>query len=370
MRCPYCQAENRLGARFCGRCGEALEVQSEPVHATAVGAGRDRAAEATEVAGGASARDSGTHPALAGSPAACPTCGSPLKPGARFCGRCGSVVATAAEHTGSAEAGHPEADPVLPVGMPSSPTVRESPQQTFAADSVPSTQGPPRRDVGPVVVPYARPAMPAGSGPADSQKTTAVRTASAVGAGRNRAAGSRRATGRPAWLVAAVTAVVSGACFFCIVAALAVGPAFGGSVPSLAPEDLTRPDLTILVEEAYISDMVSAALPDAIDGDAMLDVQPGNLIVTTIDFQLLIVRLQVVVNSRIAVEGGRIGVGVESIETGGRNLLDLIGMDQLVLGEDITGAIQDVLEDELGEGVRLLAVSTDETRVILTARWE
>jgi hypothetical protein len=237
--------------------------------------------------------------------------------------------------------------------MPSSPTVREIVQQSSPAVPVSGTQGTPLRDAVVVAPPAHRPAAVETALPAESRPRR-----------------GREVEGRPAWLVAVVTAIVSGACFLCVVLALAAGPAFGTALPPLAPEDPTRPDITILVEEAYISDMVSSGLPDAIDGDAALDVQPGNLIVTTIDFQLLIIRLQVVVNSRIAVEEGRIGVKVESIETGGQDLLDLIGMDQLVLGEDITGVIQNVLEDELGEGVRLLAIATDEARVILTARWE
>jgi len=65
---------------------------------------------------------------------------------------------------------------------------------------------------------------------------------------------------------------------------------------------------------------------------------------------------------------------VESIETGdGSNrydLLDLLGKDELVLGDDITQLVQGTLEEELGEGAQLLTIGTDETRVILTARWE
>jgi hypothetical protein len=61
---------------------------------------------------------------------------------------------------------------------------------------------------------------------------------------------------------------------------------------------------------------------------------------------------------------------VESVETGGRDVLDLVGIDQITLGEDITGRIQQGLEEELGEDARLLAIETDETHVILTARWE
>jgi hypothetical protein len=151
---------------------------------------------------------------------------------------------------------------------------------------------------------------------------------------------------------------------------LAVAPAFTQDVSPLPEADPSQPDITILVQEAYISDMVGEALPEGVDGEAVLDIRPGNEIVTTVDFTLLIVRLTVVVNAGIAVEDGQVAVWVESVEAGGRDVLDLVGVDQITLGENITGEIQEGLEEELGEGARLLTIVTDETHVILTARWE
>jgi len=115
---------------------------------------------------------------------------------------------------------------------------------------------------------------------------------------------------------------------------------------------------------------VSAAMPAAIGGNPRLDVQPDNQIVVTVDFSLVLVRFEVGTYTRLTVEDGRVKVSIERIEAGGRNLLDLIGMDQIALGDEITGLIQQTLENELGPGSRLLAIATDEDRVILTARWE
>lgn len=309
MQCPHCHAENRAGARFCRRCGEALEVQQE----------QSQAPDAL----------------------VCPACGSPLKAGARFCGHCGSVVTPAEPDNppGSLEAGALEASPVV---TPAAQTMREIVPQPLPSAPVSRIQ-----DALPQGIMTSATSRPPSGAPLGS-----------------------RPTRKPQWFIAAIAALAVGTLSLCLVLALAAGPAFGRVVPALPPIDLTRPDLTILVKEAYLSDMVGEALPEVVDGTAVLDVQPGNLIVVTVDFQLLIIRLQVVVNSRIAVEEGRIRVSLESIETGGHDLLDLVGMDQLELGEDITGTIQDVLEDELGEGARLLAISTDDDQVTLTARWD
>lgn len=60
MRCPDCGHNNRLGARFCVRCGASLE-------------------------------QSATGDALAPN---CPVCGTPVRTGASFCPRCGAVLQT------------------------------------------------------------------------------------------------------------------------------------------------------------------------------------------------------------------------------------------------------------------------------------
>jgi hypothetical protein len=311
MQCPHCHAENRPGARFCGHCGEVLEVQPEAVEA-------------------------------AGS-LICSVCGSSLKPGAKFCGRCGNAVAVEAvpESQVSWEGARrpeprPEAGPPgleAWVGVPEPSAQRDPFERTSPVAQVQGIRDVPRPDA------------------------TAVRQV------------SRPARSSP-WPYAAVMLLLSASLSCCLVMVLATAPASGRSVPPPGPPDSSRHDITILVEEAYLSDMVGESLPAIIDGEAALDVQPEGLVVVTIDFQVLIIRLQVVVISRISVEDGRIRVDVESIETGGHDLLDLIGMDDFTLGEDITGAIQNVLEDELGEGARLMTISTDEARVILTARWE
>ncbi len=318
MECPRCHAENRPDARFCGRCGEVLAQPEEKV-----GAGLP----------------------------ACPLCGRPIKSEAKFCGHCGAPVSLEPSGGSGAQAS--------PVAEPGAGGFAQTVMQPATVAPTPVAERADR-----VQMPSPAP-VPIGDGLSPQLESRLPPAAPAPKVGRT-ASRSRR----PAWILLVVMALASGTFFACLVVGLAVAPAFGRTMPPLPLRSSDRPDITISVEEVYLSDMVGEALSDIIDGEATLDVRPGNLIVVTIDFELLIIRLQVVVNSRISVEQGRICVAVESIETGGHDLLDLLGMDQLVLSEDITQVIQGTLEEELGEGAQLLTIDTDETRVILTARWE
>lgn len=141
-------------------------------------------------------------------------------------------------------------------------------------------------------------------------------------------------------------------------------------MPSPPEIDPTQPDITILVEEAYVSDMLGGALPEGFDGEAALDVRPGNKLVITAAFDLLLFRLDVIVNAGITVEAGEVQVWVKSVESGGRDLLELINVDQVTLSQDVANVIQKGLEDELGPGSRLLSITTTAEQIILTARWE
>lgn len=234
----------------------------------------------------------------------CPNCGFDNRMGARFCGRCGSA---------------------LPVGATPAPIVF-----SVAAPS---------------------PETGAHGGVPDAYDVEQPRR-------------------RPAWILALVSFVLSCSFSVCLVMGLAALPALSATVPPAPESNLTQPDLTLFVQEAYISDMVGHVLPESVNGETTVDVQPGNVIVVATDMKLLIVRLNVLFHVGVAVADGQIQVWIERIETGGRNLLDLIGVDQFTLGQAITERIQSGLEAELGEGIRLLDITTSEDQVILTARWE
>ena len=250
----------------------------------------------------------------------CPTCGASVKPGARFCPRCGSDL-----------------------------SVFSQPPEPEAAPG----RGAPGLSAGPVMAPEPYVASPEPEIPKRPEPALPP---------------ERRL--RPMWPLAIVVALLSGLVLLCVIVAVAVGPAFGETVPSPPTADPNTPDITITVEEDYISSVIADALPAALAGDAVLDVQPDNLMVMTMNFSLVFVRLEVVVTSKVSVESGRINVAVESIETGGQDILGLLGMDDVSLGQNVTDTIQHGLEGELGAGAHLLSIKTDDQHVILTARWD
>ncbi len=242
----------------------------------------------------------------------CPGCGAALRSGARFCKRCGTQV---------------EAQD-RPAAPPSTPHRRE-PETVFAASPAPPGTDPP-------------PSAPARPPP-------------------------QRAV---PWLWGVVVFLLMGSLSCCGVFAIAMAPALSISVPPPPEADPQRADLTIYVGESYLNEAVSAALPGTTAGETDLDIQPGNQIVTTADFDLLITTLQVLVTARIGVEDGEVAVWVESIEAGGSDILDLLGVTGIEVGESITGSIAERIEKELGAGAQLLDITTSEEEVILTARWE
>ncbi len=266
MRCPKCNAENRYGARFCGRCGHPIAVAAE----TRLHQIQD-----------------------------CPICGGSVKSGARFCPQCG------ADLRASRPLKTPPPSPPMGAPEPRAPVSRQSEQGKLAV-----------------------------------------------------------------WwlglLAALLVTFVTGCLFLGIVA----GPALGRPILPQPAADPARQDITILVEEAYIAAMLGEALPHGPDSEMTVDVRAGNQILVTAGFDLVFFKLDVVVDTRITTEAGRIRIAVMAIETGGQDILSLIGIDRVEFGDRITGAIQQGLENELGGEARLLDITTDESRVILRARWD
>ncbi|MGC9347865.1 MAG: zinc-ribbon domain-containing protein [Anaerolineae bacterium] len=283
----------------------------------------------------------------------CPNCGYENRPGARFCGRCGQPTSAGSQPEGGAQL-CPQCGRELRRGARFCPHCghRLGGEPRPSGDAIPAQPA-----YTPTPVPQPKPVY---TQPPHQQREGISRY------DVNAQAQQRR----PAWALGLIGLVLSGFLGLCAVITLAVAPAFSKDMPPLSEVDPSQPDITILVQEAYISDMIGEALPEDVDGEAVLDIRPGNELVTTVDFTLLIVRLTVVVDAGIAVEDGQVAVWVESVKAGEHDVLGLVGVDQITLGENITGKIQDGLEEELGEGARLLTIVTDETHVILTARWE
>ena len=83
--CPRCGKPVRPGVRFCGNCGYSMGSPQPQPGAPATGAPTIRPADAPGLAPTVRSADAPGLAALV-----CPTCGNVLKPGAHFCGRCGT----------------------------------------------------------------------------------------------------------------------------------------------------------------------------------------------------------------------------------------------------------------------------------------
>jgi hypothetical protein len=173
-------------------------------------------------------------------------------------------------------------------------------------------------------------------------------------------------------LLGCLGAVLMSALSCLALAALAVAPALTDVVPPPPAPDPARPDITVVVAESYLNRAATDALPTTVPGEAALDVQPGNRLVVTAAFDLELVELQVVIALRLAVEAGMLQVTVESIETAGYDiidLVDLIGADSSALSAKLSAAIQEQIEAGLGAGAQLLGITTDDEHISITARW-
>jgi len=154
-----------------------------------------------------------------------------------------------------------------------------------------------------------------------------------------------------------------------MVGGLATTPALNASVPPPPASDPTRQDITIVVEESYLNRALTQALPGNGSGEAMLDVQPDNRLVVNAEFDLLMTKLKVVITLRLTAEAGQIKLTLESLEAGGQDVLELLGMDPNTLTETVSEAIQQQIEAGLGEGTQLLDIVTDEEHITIMARW-
>jgi hypothetical protein len=309
MQCPKCRQENRSQARFCVGCGAALPVAP---------------AVAPESKPEPSAR---SQPALTH---ACGACGTALKPDARFCPRCGAQVAE-----------------------PPQPPSRSVPAPTWAVPP-PVEAGPPRREQDQVRF-AAQPAedrRPPVKSPLDVEPEPVQRSPQR----------------RPAWLLGLMTAFLSALCIFCAVVGGVVGASSGGSVAAVPDADPSRPDVTVYVDETYVSTMLDGGLPEGVEGTTSLDVKPDNLLVLSTRLDLMFVRPEITVTSRLSVQEGRIQIVVEDVEAEGHDIFRLIGIDGWTLGDALVDVIQEGLERELGPGSKLMDITTDEHWIILTAR--
>jgi len=170
-------------------------------------------------------------------------------------------------------------------------------------------------------------------------------------------------------LLGCMGAAIVGLLSCCALVALVVSPAMDGSLPPRPVPDPNQEDITIIVREAYLNRVMSESLPGPMKGAATLDVQPGGLLVVTTSVDLVLQKLEVTVTLRMGVKDGELQLSLESVEAGGEDILDLLGVDREALGEAMSEAIQSQVEAGLGEGAQILGITMDEDHIIITARW-
>ena len=117
MKCPNCQTENPDLAKFCKGCGSKLEAPAMPITPLA------------------------QNPTLS-----CKSCGATLKPGAKFCAKCGTNVVVAPAGKPAPSQNAPQVAPVVPQAAPVAPQIPPAPK---APDRIVS---PPKKKDTPVVL--------------------------------------------------------------------------------------------------------------------------------------------------------------------------------------------------------------------------
>ncbi len=155
----------------------------------------------------------------------------------------------------------------------------------------------------------------------------------------------------------------------CVLMGLMVAPAFNAQLTPPPDVNESISDITIFVREAYLDRMLTGALPGSLADKASIDIQSNNRLVISASVDLLLTEVDVVITLSMLAEAGEIRLGIESIETGGQDILELIDFDQEALAGRMGRLIQEQVEAGLGEGARVLGVRMDGEQIIITARW-
>jgi hypothetical protein len=155
----------------------------------------------------------------------------------------------------------------------------------------------------------------------------------------------------------------------CLLGGLLVLPVFSGNVPAPPAADPTRPDLTVYVPESFLRRALNDALPETMSGDASFDIQPGNRLSLQATFDLLLVDIDLDATFGLQVQGGQLQFTVENLEAGGADLGELFGGSIESMTAQMSGIMQEQIEQGLGTGAQILAIETTDQALIIKARW-
>lgn len=141
--------------------------------------------------------------------------------------------------------------------------------------------------------------------------------------------------------------------------------------PPAAVADPETPDIVIAVHEAYFAEVMSQALPERWAGNVTMDVSPGNRVSVSgrVRSSLFGQTIEGDVTAVVVLtaQDGRLALAVEDLQAFG---FSLAGIGQ-ALGEQMMGEIGDLVDakikEGLGQGARLLDITTTDRHLILSA---
>jgi CRP-like cAMP-binding protein len=178
----------------------------------------------------------------------------------------------------------------------------------------------------------------------------------------------RQSDARTLILAGCLGAVVVGFFACCALTGLVTAPAFRYEMPPAPVLNGSNPDITIIVQEAFLDRMLTAYLPPSLSEGATLDIQSDDRLVVSTKFNFFTQELEVVIALRTFVQSGQFQITIESVEAAGQDILDLMDVDRETLSRRMSEAVQGELEAGLGERAQVLGLRLDEDRIIITAR--
>jgi len=154
---------------------------------------------------------------------------------------------------------------------------------------------------------------------------------------------------------------------------LAMLTAVGGDLSPVRP-DPNRPDITIVVQEAFFQQMIARLLPGDAARDVTVKTQPGGVIVAQGQVRLSLFGQQTStpfsLAMRLSAQNGQMKVELTDIKVGDNPAMSAAAQAMLGgLGDQARQAINDQVMAGLGRDAYIMDVTTDGPRLVIRARW-
>jgi hypothetical protein len=142
----------------------------------------------------------------------------------------------------------------------------------------------------------------------------------------------------------------------------------------LVKPDLSRPDITIAVQEAFFQQVMARLVPGDAARDVTVKTQAGGVVVAQGQVRLGLFGQQASMPFSLAIrlsaQNGRIKVEVTDIKVGDNPAISAAAQAVLGgLGDQISQVINDQVMAGLGRDAYIMDVTTDGPRLVIRARW-